>query len=178
MPCRRPKAARKEIERQESKGQQPSFKRILTAVGVDRANGEVWVALNNRLLHFDKKATAAPPIRSTRHKARARSNTILVRAGPSDYLEATAGHLRLRTARQKKYEIDQFSSGGFRGALRIVRADVKFVHKCRQNQHQPGRIAQLCAVEKLCMGCESRCMPSPIFSCPPRSNQRQSRADS
>src|SRR5437879_217692 len=31
-------AARKEIERQESKGKQPSFKRILTAVGVDRAN--------------------------------------------------------------------------------------------------------------------------------------------
>src|SRR6266852_738546 len=44
-------AARKEIERQESKGKEPSFKRVLTAVGVDRTNGEVWVALYNTLLH-------------------------------------------------------------------------------------------------------------------------------
>src|SRR5256885_10741987 len=48
-------AARKEIVRQESKGKSPSFKRILTAVGVDRTNGEVWVALYNTLLHFDKE---------------------------------------------------------------------------------------------------------------------------
>src|SRR5213595_3717218 len=48
-------AARKEIVRQESKGKDPSFKRILTAVGVDRTNGEVWVALYNTLLHFDKE---------------------------------------------------------------------------------------------------------------------------
>ncbi len=48
-------AARKEIERQEGKGKQPSFKRILTAVGVDRENGEVWIALYNTLLHFDKE---------------------------------------------------------------------------------------------------------------------------
>src|SRR5256714_6015275 len=48
-------AARKEIERQESKDKQPSFKRILTAVGVDRTNGEVWIALYNTLLHFDKE---------------------------------------------------------------------------------------------------------------------------
>src|SRR5713226_1985689 len=48
-------APRKEIVRQERRGQQPSFKRILTAVGVDRANGEVWIALYNNLLHFDKE---------------------------------------------------------------------------------------------------------------------------
>ena len=46
-------AARKEIERQEKRGDQPSLKRILTGVGVDRSNGEVWVALYNTLLHFD-----------------------------------------------------------------------------------------------------------------------------
>jgi hypothetical protein len=46
-------AARKEIERQEKRGDQPSLKRILTAVGVDRSNGEVWVAMYNTLLHFD-----------------------------------------------------------------------------------------------------------------------------
>jgi len=47
-------AARKEIERQERKGKQPAFKPILTAVGVVRGNGEVWIALHNRLLRFDK----------------------------------------------------------------------------------------------------------------------------
>src|ERR1700719_3621927 len=47
-------AARKEIERQERKGKQPAFKPILTAVGVVRDNGEVWIALHNRLLRFDK----------------------------------------------------------------------------------------------------------------------------
>src|SRR5207253_9693352 len=48
-------AARKEIVRQESKGKDPTFQRILTAVGVDRTNGEVWIALYNTLLHFDKE---------------------------------------------------------------------------------------------------------------------------
>jgi len=47
-------AARKEIERQERKGKQPAFKPILTAIGVVRGNGEVWIALHNRLLRFDK----------------------------------------------------------------------------------------------------------------------------
>ncbi|MDQ1408670.1 MAG: hypothetical protein QOJ41_405, partial [Acidobacteriaceae bacterium] len=47
-------AARKEIERQERKGKQPAFKLILTAIGVVRATGEVWIALHNRLLRFDK----------------------------------------------------------------------------------------------------------------------------
>jgi hypothetical protein len=47
-------AARKEIERQERKGKQPTFKPILTAIGVVRSTGEVWVALHNRLLRFDK----------------------------------------------------------------------------------------------------------------------------
>ena len=46
-------AARKEIERQERKGKQPVFKPILTAVGV-APTGEVWIALHNRLLRFDK----------------------------------------------------------------------------------------------------------------------------
>jgi hypothetical protein len=48
-------ATRKEIERQERRGDQPAFRRILTAVGVDPANGEVWMALHNTLLHFDKE---------------------------------------------------------------------------------------------------------------------------
>jgi hypothetical protein len=48
-------AARKEIERQERKGKQPAFKPILTAICVVRDTGEVWIALHNRLLRFDKE---------------------------------------------------------------------------------------------------------------------------
>jgi hypothetical protein len=48
-------AARKEIQRQEKRGDTPSLRRILTAVGVDRSNGEVWMALGDTLLHFDKE---------------------------------------------------------------------------------------------------------------------------
>ncbi|MEQ1474495.1 MAG: hypothetical protein ABLQ96_11760 [Candidatus Acidiferrum sp.] len=48
-------AARKEIERQERKGKAPQFKPILTAVGVARDTGEIWMALHNRLLRFDKE---------------------------------------------------------------------------------------------------------------------------
>jgi hypothetical protein len=46
-------AVRREIERQEKRGDAPSFKRVLTAVGVDPVNGEVWVALENTLYRFD-----------------------------------------------------------------------------------------------------------------------------
>jgi hypothetical protein len=48
-------AVRREIQRQEKHHKTPSFKRVLTAVGVDRANGEVWMAVGNTLLHFDKE---------------------------------------------------------------------------------------------------------------------------
>ena len=72
-------AARKEIERQEGKGKQPSFKRILTAVGVDRENGEVWVALYNTLLHFDKEGNRRATYKIyTPQGARLEANTILV----------------------------------------------------------------------------------------------------
>ncbi|HET8925557.1 MAG TPA: hypothetical protein VFN26_21415 [Candidatus Acidoferrum sp.] len=72
-------AARKEIERQESKGKEPFFKRVLTAVGVDRTNGEVWIALNNRLLHFDKEGNRQATYKIyTPEGARLEANTILV----------------------------------------------------------------------------------------------------
>jgi len=72
-------AARKEIERQESKGQQPSLKRVLTAVGVDRTNGEVWIALYNKLLHFDKEGNRRATYKIyTPQGARLEANTILV----------------------------------------------------------------------------------------------------
>jgi hypothetical protein len=72
-------AARKEIVRQENKGKEPAFKRILTAVGVDRANGEVWMALQNRLLHFDKEGNRQATYKIyTPEGARLEANTILV----------------------------------------------------------------------------------------------------
>lgn len=48
-------AVRREIERQEKRGSAPLFKRVLTAIGVDRDSGEVWMALGNTLLRFDKE---------------------------------------------------------------------------------------------------------------------------
>jgi hypothetical protein len=50
-------AVRREIQRQEKKGGTPVFKRVLTAVGVDRETGEVWMAVGNTLLRFDKDGT-------------------------------------------------------------------------------------------------------------------------
>lgn len=72
-------AARKEIVRQEKQGKPPSFKRILTAVGVDRKNGEVWIALYNNLLHFDKEGNRRATYKIyTPQGARLEANTILV----------------------------------------------------------------------------------------------------
>jgi hypothetical protein len=72
-------AARKEILRQEHRGDQPSLKRILTAVGVDRTNGEVWIALYNTLLHFDKEGNRRATYKIyTPQGARLEANTILV----------------------------------------------------------------------------------------------------
>jgi hypothetical protein len=48
------RAIRREIDRQERRGDPPLFQRVLTAFGVDMATGEVWMALHNTLLHFDK----------------------------------------------------------------------------------------------------------------------------
>jgi len=48
------RAIRREIDRQERRGEPPTFHRILTAFGVDRTTGEIWMALHNMLLHFDK----------------------------------------------------------------------------------------------------------------------------
>jgi hypothetical protein len=72
-------AARREIERQESKSRQPSFKRIVTAVGVDRTNDEVWIALYNTLLHFDKEGNRRATYKIyTPQGARLEASTLLV----------------------------------------------------------------------------------------------------
>src|SRR5260370_32553885 len=65
--------------RQERRGDQPSFKRILTAIGVDWTNGEVWIALNNNLQHFDKEGNRRATYKIyTPQGARLEASTILV----------------------------------------------------------------------------------------------------
>jgi hypothetical protein len=72
-------ATRKEIERQERRGDPPVFRRILTAVGVDPTNGDVWMALHNKLLHFDKEGIRrASYLLYTPEEARLEASVILV----------------------------------------------------------------------------------------------------
>lgn len=72
-------AARKEIERQERQGKEPTFRRIITGVGTERASGEVWMALNNNLLHFDAQGNRLATYKIyTPQGARLEANTILV----------------------------------------------------------------------------------------------------
>jgi hypothetical protein len=72
-------AMRREIVRQEKKTGTPSFKRVLTAVGVDHDNGDVWIGLHNMLLHFDKDGNRrASFFLHTPEGARLEAMTILV----------------------------------------------------------------------------------------------------
>jgi len=72
-------AARKEIERQEKRGDDPRVRKTITAVGVDRSNGEVWIALYNTLLHFDAEGNRRASYKIyTPQEARLEANTILV----------------------------------------------------------------------------------------------------
>ena len=73
------KAARKEIERQELRRDLPVFKRTLTGLGVDRTNGEIWMALSNNLLHFDAEGNRRATYKIyTPQGARLEANTIVV----------------------------------------------------------------------------------------------------
>jgi hypothetical protein len=72
-------AMRKEIEREERRGDEPAIRRVLTGMGVDRANGEVWVGLYNTLLHFDAAGNRRATYKIyTPQLARLEANTILV----------------------------------------------------------------------------------------------------
>ena len=75
-------SVRKEIGRQEKRHDAPSFKRVLTALGVDRGTGEIWMALNNSLLHFDTAGTRRATYKLyTPEGARLEANTILIEQG-------------------------------------------------------------------------------------------------
>ncbi|HWZ99558.1 MAG TPA: hypothetical protein VN025_17505 [Candidatus Dormibacteraeota bacterium] len=72
-------ALRREIEKQEKRGDPPTFKRILTAIGVDRESGEVWMAMGDTLLRFDKDGNRrATYLIYTPDNARLEANVILV----------------------------------------------------------------------------------------------------
>jgi len=73
-------AARKEIDRQEKKENlPPSFRSILTAFGVDPVSGEIWMALHNTLLHFDKDGNRLSEYQIyTKDGARLEADIILV----------------------------------------------------------------------------------------------------
>jgi hypothetical protein len=72
-------AVRREIQRQEQHQKTPTFRRVLTAVGVDRASGEVWMAVGNTLLHFDKEGNRRASYQIyTPEGARLEASTILV----------------------------------------------------------------------------------------------------
>jgi hypothetical protein len=72
-------AIRREILRQEKKSGAPVFKRVLNAVGADRDSGEVWMAVGNNLLRFDKEGTRRAGYKLyTPEGARLEPNVILV----------------------------------------------------------------------------------------------------
>jgi hypothetical protein len=73
------RARRKEIEHQEKRTEPPSLRPILTAFGVDPVNGDVWLALHNTLLHFDKEGNRRSEYQIyTKDGARIEANVILV----------------------------------------------------------------------------------------------------
>ena len=72
-------AVRREIDRQEKRGDSPSFKRVMTAVGVDPASGEVWMAIGNTLLRFDREGNRRATYKLyTPEGARLDTTTILI----------------------------------------------------------------------------------------------------
>src|SRR5215470_4275509 len=72
-------ALRKEIERQETRKEPPFLRPILTAFGVDPVNGDLWMALHNTLLHFDKEGIRRSEYQIyTPNGTRLEANVILV----------------------------------------------------------------------------------------------------
>jgi hypothetical protein len=73
------RARRKEIERQEKRSEPPSLQPILTAFGVDPVHGDVWIALHNTLLHFDREGNRRSEYQIyTKDGARIEANVLLV----------------------------------------------------------------------------------------------------
>ena len=72
-------AVRREIEKQERRGDAPRFKQVMTAMGVDKRSGEVWIAMGSTLLRFDREGNRRSMYRLyTPHNARLEANAIVV----------------------------------------------------------------------------------------------------
>jgi hypothetical protein len=72
-------AIRREIVRQEKHQKSPTFKRVLTAVGIDPETGETWMAVGSLLLRFDKEGSRRASYKLyTPEGARLDAQTILV----------------------------------------------------------------------------------------------------
>jgi len=68
-----------EMEKEEKRRGAISLRQILTAFGVDPVNGDVWMALHNTLIHFDKEANRRSEYQIYTPKgSRLEANTILV----------------------------------------------------------------------------------------------------
>lgn len=50
-------AARREISKQDKAGRTPVLKKVISAIGVDPATQEVWIALGGLLMHFDAEGS-------------------------------------------------------------------------------------------------------------------------
>jgi hypothetical protein len=73
------RAVRREIARQEQRGDSPSLKPVVTAVGVDPTSGEVWMAMGNTLLRFDREGNHRASYRIyTAEGARLEATTLFV----------------------------------------------------------------------------------------------------
>jgi DNA-binding beta-propeller fold protein YncE len=73
------RAMRREILRQEKRNEPPSLLPLMTAFGVDPVNGDIWMALHNTLLHFDKDGNRRSTYQIyTKEGARIEANVILV----------------------------------------------------------------------------------------------------
>ncbi len=74
-------AVRREIQRQE-RGGVPSFKPLITAIGVDPKAQEIWISLGNVLLHFDQEGNPRGSYRTfTPEGVRLEVTAILVEPG-------------------------------------------------------------------------------------------------
>lgn len=73
------KAVRREIEQQDRRRGAPSFKPIVNAFGVEPDTQEIWVALGDELLHFDREGNHRESFRAfDREGARVEPISILV----------------------------------------------------------------------------------------------------
>ena len=72
-------AVRREIAKQEKKNEMPRFKRVVTALGVEKDTGEIWIAMGSTVMRFDKEGNRrATYLLYTPEGARLEANALVV----------------------------------------------------------------------------------------------------